>query len=49
MFLFVEIIDEKIFLFERNDADEIGYIIKMNISNMKEYRVKFYFIGGTPC
>ena len=48
MLLFEEIMNEKIFLFERNGADKIGYIIKMNISNMKEYRVKFYFIGRIP-
>ena len=43
--LFKEIMDPKTGLFERSDTDEVSYIIKQNISNTKENRDKYYFIG----
>ena len=43
--LFKEIMDPKTGLFERSDTDEVSYIIKKNISDTKENRDKYYFIG----
>ena len=37
--------DPKTGLFERSDTDEVSYIIKKNISDTKENRDKYYFIG----
>lgn len=48
MFLFKEIKNEKISLFERNNTDEISCAIKMNISYIKENRDKYYFVGRIP-
>ena len=43
--LFNKILDEKTGLFERSDTEEIGYIVKKNISPSKDNINKYYFIG----
>ena len=43
--LFNKILDEETGLFEKSDTEEIGYLVKKNISPTKENLDKFYFIG----
>jgi len=43
--LFNKILDEETGLFEKSDTEEIGYLVKKNISPTQENLDKFYFIG----